>query len=135
MSFETDPSIHKRLEAWIKEKGVAEIELILPDMNGIIRGKVVPAPRFLKGVSNHTLRIASSILRVTVTGEYPDLETDDEDGFSDTLDPDCVLVPDPTSICVAPGYRTPTAYVVTAPYRAEFPRGRYCAASGLAQGP
>ena len=116
MSFETDPSIHKRLEAWIKEKGVSEIELILPDMNGIIRGKVVPAARFLKGVSNHTLRIASSILRVTVTGEYPDAESDDEDGFSGTLDPDCVLVPDPSSICVAPGYRTPTAYVVTDAY-------------------
>ena len=116
MSFETDPNIHKRLEAWIKEKSVSEIELILPDMNGIIRGKVVPAARFLKGVSNHTLRIASSILRVTVTGEYPDAESDDEDGFSGTLDPDCVLVPDPASICVAPGYRTPTAYVVTDAY-------------------
>jgi glutamine synthetase len=116
MSFQTDPSIHKRLEAWIKEKGVAEIELILPDMNGIIRGKVVPAPRFLKGVQNHTLRIASSILSVTVTGEYPDEEGDDPDGFSGTLDPDCVLVPDPDSICVAPGYRTPTAYVVVDAY-------------------
>jgi glutamine synthetase len=116
MSFQTDPSIHKRLEAWIKEKGVAEIELILPDMNGIIRGKVVPAPRFLKGVQNHTLRIASSILGVTVTGEYPDYEGDEADGFSGSLDPDCVLVPDPDSICVAPGYRTPTAYVVTDAY-------------------
>jgi glutamine synthetase len=116
MSFQTDPSIHKRLEAWIKEKGVAEIELILPDMNGIIRGKVVPAPRFLKGVQNHTLRIASSILGVTVTGEYPDYDGDEADGFSGTLDPDCVLVPDPDSICVAPGYRTPTAYVVTDAY-------------------
>jgi glutamine synthetase len=116
MSFQTDPTIHKRLEAWIKEKGVAEIELILPDMNGIIRGKVVPANRFLKGVSNHTLRIASSILSVTVTGEYPDFEGDADDGFTGTLDPDCVLVPDPDSICVAPGYRTPTAYVVTDAY-------------------
>jgi glutamine synthetase len=116
MSFQTDPTIHKRLEAWIKEKGVAEIELILPDMNGIIRGKVVPAPRFLKGVQNHTLRIASSILSVTVTGEYPDEDGDDPDGFSGTLDPDCVLVPDPDSVCVAPGYRTPTGYVVVDAY-------------------
>jgi glutamine synthetase len=116
MSFETDPTIYKRLDAWIKEKGVSEIELILPDMNGIIRGKVVPAPRFLKGVQNHTLRIASSILGVTVTGEYPDFDGDEADGFTGTLDPDCVLVPDPDSICVAPGYRTPTAYVVTDAY-------------------
>lgn len=116
MSFEIDPGIHKRLDAWIKEKGVAEIELILPDMNGIIRGKVVPATRFLKGVSQRTLRIASSILSVTVTGEYPDLPDDGDDLYSGTLDPDCVLVPDPDSICVAPGYRTPTAYVVTDAY-------------------
>jgi glutamine synthetase len=55
---------------------------------------------------------------VTVTGEYPEPEQEvgTEDSYSGTLDPDCVLVPDPNSICVAPGYRTPTAYVVTDAY-------------------
>lgn len=102
-------SDHQTLEAWIKARGIAEIELMLPDMNGIIRGKVVPAAKFLQGTSRRTMRIASSILTVTMTGEYPDLPEEDE-AFAD---PDCVMHPDASSICVAPGYRTPTAYVMT----------------------
>lgn len=104
---------HKALETWIKEKGVTEIELMLPDMNGIIRGKVVPAMRFLQGVERGTLRIASSILTVTMTGDYPDLPSGIDEAIQD---PDCVLIPDPASIRVAPGYRTPTAFVMTDAY-------------------
>ena len=98
----------RALEGWLKEKGIAEIELILPDMNGIIRGKVLPAQKFLLGTSRRTMRIASSILTVTMTGEYPEMLEEDEA----IADPDCVLHPDESSICVAPGYRTPTAYVM-----------------------
>ncbi len=101
---------YKHLETWIKEKGVTEIELLLPDMNGIIRGKVVPASRFLQGVKGRTLRIASSILTVTMTGDYPEIPNDGDEGIQD---PDCVLLPDAGSIRVAPGYRTPTAFVMT----------------------
>ena len=101
---------HKILENFIREKGVSEIELILPDMNGIVRGKVVPASRFLHGVSRRTLRIASSILTVTMTGDYPTLPNGEDEAVQD---PDCVLQPDPTSIRVAPGYSTPTAFVMT----------------------
>jgi glutamine synthetase len=116
MPFELDPAAHKTLEAWIKEKGVQEIELMLPDMNGIIRGKVVPAQRFLKGVEQANLRIASSIMIVTMTGDYPEIaESGNPDDDLD-LDPDSVLIPDPRSIRVAPGYRTPTATVVTDAY-------------------
>lgn len=109
MKFNTGED-HKKLEAWIKAKGVSEIELMLPDMNGIIRGKVVPAVRFLQGVERGTLRIASSILTVTMTGDYPDLPSGIDKAVQD---PDCVLLPDPSSIRVAPGYRTPTAFVMT----------------------
>ncbi len=98
-----------KLKNWIAQKGVTEIELMLPDMNGIIRGKVVPANKFLQGVRSGTLRIASSILTVTMTGDYPHFEN----GEFSVRDPDCVLSPDASSIRVAPGYRTPTAFVIT----------------------
>jgi glutamine synthetase len=113
MTTNPNSSNYKHLETWIKEKGVSEIELLLPDMNGIIRGKVVPANRFLQGAKGRTLRIASSILTVTMTGEYPDIPSEIDEGIQD---PDCVLLPDASSIRVAPGYRTPTAYVMTDAY-------------------
>lgn len=116
MPFDLDTAAHKTLASWIREKGVQEIELMLPDMNGIIRGKVVPAQRFLKGVEQANLRIASSILIVTMTGDYPEIaESGNPDDDLD-LDPDSVLIPDPRSIRLAPGYRTPTATVVTDAY-------------------
>jgi glutamine synthetase len=92
-------------ESWIREKGIGEVECLVPDMNGIIRGKVVPAQKFLEIERNQALRIPSSVYLVTVTGEYPD---DD----SDSRDPDVVLHPDLATICVAPGYKTPTAFVI-----------------------
>lgn len=92
---------------WIARNGIAEVECIVPDMNGIIRGKVVPAPKFLRMVEDRSLRIPSSIFSVTVTGDYP------EDAAFSLTDADVVLIPDPSTIRVAPGYTTPTAYVIT----------------------
>lgn len=101
------------IAAWIRDNGIAEVECIVPDMNGIIRGKVVPAPKFLRMVEDRSLRIPSSIFVVTVTGDYP------EGSALSVVDADVVLVPDPTTIRVAPGYKTPTAYVITDAFHAD----------------
>ena len=101
------------LAQWISANGIAEVECIVPDMNGIIRGKVVPAPKFLRMVEDRSLRIPSSIFVVTVTGDYP------EDASLSAVDADVVLVPDATTIRVAPGYKTPTAYVITDAFHAD----------------
>jgi glutamine synthetase len=95
-------------ETWIREHNIGEVECLVPDMNGIIRGKVVPAQKFLEIERNQALRIPSSVFLITVTGEYPD---DDADPLA-VSDPDVVLHPDLATICVAPGYRTPTAFVI-----------------------
>lgn len=104
---------HQDIARWISDNGIAEVECIVPDMNGIIRGKVVPAPKFLRMVEDRSLRIPSSIFVVTVTGDYP------EDASISIVDADVVLVPDPTTIRVAPGYKTPTAYVITDAFHAD----------------
>lgn len=96
------------LAAWIKERGIAEVECIVPDMNGIQRGKVLPADKFIKSFADRTLRIPSSVFVVTVMGEYPDGVNDIVPDF----DPDYMLVPDPSTIREAPGFRNPTAYVI-----------------------
>ena len=92
---------------WMTDNGIAEVECMVPDMNGIIRGKVVPAPKFLRMLEQHSLRIPSSIFMVTVTGDYPD-----DPHVASPTDPDVTLVPDLSTIRVAPGYKTPTAYVI-----------------------
>jgi len=97
---------------WIKERGIGEIECLIPDMNGVIRGKVFPAQKFLQSERDGSLRIPSSIYLITVTGEY----ADEADEAISTQDPDVVLRPDFDTICVAPGYKTPTAFVFADSY-------------------
>ncbi|EGD59288.1 L-glutamine synthetase [Novosphingobium nitrogenifigens DSM 19370] len=93
---------------WIRAKGISEVECIVPDINGVLRGKVFPADKFLSSVGNMSLRLPSSVFSVTITGDYADTDADD---FL-YRDPDVTLQPDLRSICVAPGFRTPTAFVV-----------------------
>ncbi|OIQ89993.1 gamma-glutamylputrescine synthetase PuuA [mine drainage metagenome] len=95
-------------EQWIRERGIGEVECLVSDMNGIIRGKVLPAQKFIQTVSDNTLRIPSSVYLITVTGGY----FEDESNLTAVLDPDVVLHPDFETICVAPGYKTPTAFVI-----------------------
>jgi glutamine synthetase len=97
---------------WIKEHGIAEVECLIPDLNGVIRGKVFPAQKFLQSLRDDSLRIPSSIYSITVTGEY----CEDPDSAMSMTDPDVVLRPDPSTICVAPGYKTPTAFVFADTY-------------------
>ena len=100
------------LAKWISERGITEVECIIPDINGIQRGKVLPANKFLKSVQERTLRIPASVFSVTVTGEYPE----NIDSIIPDVDPDLVLVPDPSTIRAAPGFASPTAYVIADAY-------------------
>ena len=100
---------------WIKERGIAEVECLIPDVNGVIRGKVFPAQKFLQSLRDAALRIPSSVYLLTVTGEY----AEEADEALAMKDPDVVLQPDAKTICVAPGYKTPTAFVFADAYQAN----------------
>ena len=93
---------------WIQEHGIGEVECLVPDLNGTLRGKVWPAHKFVESAENDSLRLPSSVFAVTVTGEY----ADDENEAVSMSDPVVSLRPDPASLCVAPGFKTPTAFVV-----------------------
>lgn len=95
------------LKSFIERRGIGEVECLIPDMNGVLRGKVLPAAKLLQSVREGSLRLPSSVFAVTVTGEYADVEGDEEA----YQDPDMVLLPDAATMCVAPGFKTPTAYV------------------------
>jgi glutamine synthetase len=95
------------MSAWLNERGITELECLLPDMTGIPRGKILPRTKFHldKG-----MRLPESILGMTVTGEYPD-----DDAFNSIIrvsDSDMVLRPDPETVCVVPWTVDPTAQVI-----------------------
>lgn len=99
------------LVAFLKEHRIDEVECLVPDMAGIARGKILPAPRFLKSRSNHNLRIPEGVFVQTVTGDYP------QEGVvtSHTVQ-DVYLVPDTSTIRVVPWYSEPTAQVICDAY-------------------
>jgi glutamine synthetase len=51
---------------WIERRGILEVECLVSDMNGILRGKVLPATKFLKAERSGALRMPSSVFSVTV---------------------------------------------------------------------
>ena len=63
---------------WIRTRGINEIECLIPDMNGVLRGKVLPASKLVQFARDNTLRLPSSVFTVTITGDYADVEDDDE---------------------------------------------------------
>ena len=101
-----------KLSSWITEHGVGEVECIIPDMNGVQRGKVLPAKKFLGSVKDGTLRIPGSIFTVTINGEYPE----DIGHIIPEYDPDQIMVPDANTICEAPGFNWLATGLATAPH-------------------
>jgi glutamine synthetase len=95
------------LASWIADNKIEEVECIVPDINGVQRGKVLPAQKFLSSVRDKSLRIPGSIFICTIDGHYPE---DIEDIWD--KDPDKILLADPDTICVAPGFKSPTAFVI-----------------------
>ena len=93
---------------WIRERNIGEVECLVSDMNGIIRGKVLPAQKFIQAAAESSLRIPSSVFLITVTGGY----FEDDTNLTAILDPDVILQPDFATLCVAPGYKMPTAFVI-----------------------
>jgi glutamine synthetase len=94
------------LKEWIKERRITEVELLIPDMAGIARGKILPTSKFLSGLENDTLRLPESVFGQMVTGADADTETLTYQA------PDMILVPDADTIRIVPWYREPTAQVI-----------------------
>ena len=105
----------RQLETWLVANGIVEVECMVPDMNGIVRGKVLPAGKLVKTVRDGALKIASSIIVVTLTGDYPE-----DPAIAPFQDPDMTLVPDPASLRVAPYFKVPTAVVIADPFDRHF---------------
>ena len=94
------------LRDWLKEHRITEVELLVPDMAAIARGKILPTKKFLAGLDNDTLRLPESVFGQMVTG------ADAETKALRPQSPDMILAPDAETICMVPWYREPTAQVI-----------------------
>src|SRR5690606_36918686 len=99
--------VMRNLEEWLRERGVEEVECLVPDMSGVPRGKILPDKKFLKGMKSRGLRMPEEIFILTVTGRYvPEPETTNPAGA------DVYLKPDLDTMRLVPWYEEPTEQVI-----------------------
>ncbi len=103
------------MEKWLWDRGVTEVECLIPDRTGIPRGKILPAEKFIRSQDDRSLRLPEQIFTQTVTGEWLSAEEDP----TDPTIPDIYLVPDPDSLRMVPWYDEPTAQVINDCFRAN----------------
>ena len=100
-------------EEWLTERGLEDIECMVPDMSGVARGKMMPVAKFIDAP---TMSIPGSIFTQTITGDYPD---DDDDFEIDAADSDIKLVPDYSTLAVVPWASDPTGQIIHDAYHQD----------------
>jgi len=103
-----DDAIH-----WLRERRIDEVECIVPDMNGIMRGKIVPREDFIR-IVDAGVRLPEFVFFQAVTGDSAD-----DSEIVNPLDRDVRCVPDLTTLRVVPWYEEPTAQVICDCYFAD----------------
>ncbi|HQF30884.1 MAG TPA: glutamine synthetase, partial [Hyphomicrobiales bacterium] len=58
---------------WLKERGIEDIECVVPDQAGVARGKMMPAEKFFGGP---IMSMPTSIFTQTISGDYPQEDDD-----------------------------------------------------------
>ena len=87
-------------QAWLKERGIEDVEALVPDMAGAARGKLLPAEK----CGSSEMKMPEAIFAQTISGDYIDNEANVEDR-------DMMLVPDITTLRPVPWLKDPTASV------------------------
>ena len=62
--------IDPEVRDWLRKRGATEVELFIPDLTGIPRGKIVPCEKFLQEI----VRLPESAIAQTVTGDWGEQE-------------------------------------------------------------
>lgn len=101
-----DNSRNEELDAWIRTHGITEVECLVSDITGVLKGKIMPADKYLRGGRP---RLPDSVFIQTVTGDYPE---DEHLGFWNFSELDMQLVADPHAAYLVPWAEEPTAQVI-----------------------
>jgi glutamine synthetase len=102
-----------KLEEFIREHEITEVECLVPDMSGIARGKIIPAEKLLRILRERGMPIPESIFIQTVTGDYPEGEL-----ISPSMG-DVYMIPDNNTVRLVPWYQEPTAQIICDAYYAD----------------
>lgn len=94
------------LNDWFQTHGITEVECLVSDLTGILKGKIMPAGKYLSGGRP---RLPDSIFIQTVTGGFPD---DEDVKFWNAAERDMELVPDLDAIFPVPWAEDPTAQII-----------------------
>lgn len=103
-----DKAVRGSATDWIRQHDIREVECLIPDMNGVLRGKVLPAEKFVKAIDGSALYMPTSALLVCSDGNY---SGSIDEGFA-YADPDMLVALDLDSLCLAPGSRPQRAFVL-----------------------
>jgi glutamine synthetase len=93
----------QRIQQWLDDHHITEVECLISDMAGQARGKIVPRHKYKPEAG---LRLPEAVLCMTVTGDYP------EEDFTSVADPDMRLIPDADTIRPVPWAKEPTAQII-----------------------
>ncbi|XWN34569.1 MAG: glutamine synthetase family protein [Devosia sp.] len=92
--------------AWLKARGIQDVECLVPDQAGVARGKLMPTEKFARSPS---ITMPTSIFSQTIAGSYPE----EDDQFShDPTDGDLVFDPDYATLTVVPWASDPAAQLI-----------------------
>lgn len=61
----TDIDNTEALVQWLRETRIDEIECLLPDVNGMMRGKIVPCADFIQSLDTDSLHLPETLMHVT----------------------------------------------------------------------
>ena len=116
-----EPSINSRrgvgsfedARTWLSERGIEDIECIVPDLAGVARGKMMPTEKFFSGP---VMTMPASIFAQTISGDYPP----DDDRFQHNVtDGDLFFRADYATLTAVPWESDPTAQLIHDAYTRE----------------
>ena len=97
-----------RLQDFISENRITEVECLVPDMSGIPRGKILPATKFIQTYEGRGLRLPEAVCVQMVTGRF----AEHDEGIIDAAAGDIFMEPDENAVFMVPWYKEPTCQVV-----------------------
>lgn len=103
---EDRPQTTDDIVTWLRQRHIDEVECLVPDMTGMMRGKIIPREDFIRNIDNG-LKLPETILIQAVTGD-----TVYDTKVAAEIDQDILTLPDVSTIRVVPWYQEPTAQVI-----------------------
>jgi glutamine synthetase len=91
-------------QEYLGARRIEEVEIIIPDIAGISRGKAMPAYKFQP---DETFFLPISLFYQTISGEYVDMEIENQ-----WLEKDVLLVPDMGTACAIPWGDDPSVQII-----------------------